>query len=163
MNRRLSAALALALLVPVGATTAVIAWVSASERIGAHPFAGLAPRNSAESAALANAGELLRFMRQGENPHAVYPVRPEVISSSILRATTIEAAMWSRQVEMVKLLDREGVIRDGDERALLTCLAVDLQIDDVIEYFGVEQARRCDPGQALAQVTARTRAAGGSE
>jgi hypothetical protein len=156
MNLRLSAALTLALLVPVAATTVVVAWVSASERIGAHPFAGLAPQNSAEAAALANAGELLRFMRQGENPHAVYPVRPEVISSAILRATTIEAAMWSRQVEMVKLLDREGIIRDGDERALLACLAVDLRVDDIVDYFGAEQASGCTPGQALGLVTART-------
>lgn len=163
MNRRLSAALALALLVPVGGATAVIAWVSASERIGIHPFPGLSPQNSAEAAALANAGELLRFMRQGEDPHAVYPVRPEVISSAILRATTVEAAMWSRQVEMVKLLDREGVIRDGDERALLACLAVDLQIDDVVEYFGTELASRCDPGQALGVVTARTAAEGAGQ
>ena len=160
MKMPLSAALALALMVPVGATTVMIAWVSASERIGAHPFAGLAPQNSAEAAALANAGELLRFMRRGEDPHDVYSVRPEVISSAILRATAIEAAMWSRQVEMVRLLDREGVIRDGDERALLTCLAADLQIDDVVEYFGAEQASRCAPGQALGAVTARTAAAG---
>jgi hypothetical protein len=160
MNVRLPAALALALLLPVGVTTIVIAGVSASERIGVHPFAGRAPQNSAEAAALAHAGELLRFMRHGENPHAVYPVRPDVISSAILRATTIEAAMWSRQVEMIKLLDREGVIRDGEERALLTCLAVDLQIDDVVEYFGADLARGCDPGQALARVTARTAAAG---
>jgi hypothetical protein len=159
MNVRLSAALALALLAPIGVTTVVVAWVSASERLGGHPFAGLQPYNSAEAAALANAGELLRFMRRGENPHAVYPVRPEVISSAILRATTIEAAMWSRQLEMIKLLDRETVIRD-DERARLTCLAVDLQIDDVVEYFGTEQASRCTPGQALGAVTARTAAAG---
>ena len=29
-----------------------------------------------------------------------------MISSAILRATTVEAAMWSRQIEMIKLLER---------------------------------------------------------
>ena len=162
MNVRLSTALALALVVPIGAATVVIAGVSASERIGAHPFAGLAAQNSAEAAALANAGELLRFMRRGENPHAVYPVRPEVISSAILRATTVEAAMWSRQVEMIRLLEREGAIDGGEERTALACLAADLQIDDVLEHLAPDGLSGCEPGQALARVTARTNGAEGT-
>jgi hypothetical protein len=161
MNVRLPLAIAVALLVPIGIATAGIAWVAAGERAGARPFAGLVPQNSAEAAALANAGDLLRFLRRGEDPHVVYPVRPDVISSAILRATTIEAAMWSRQVEMIKLLDREGLIRDN-ERALLTCLAVDLQIDDIVGYLAPEGSSTCEPGQALARVTARTQTAGGA-
>jgi hypothetical protein len=161
MNVRLPVAIAVALLVPICIATAGIAWVAAGERAGARPFAGLVPQNSAEAAALANAGDLLRFLRRGEDPHAVYPVRPDVISSAILRATTIEAAMWSRQVEMIKLLDREGLIRD-DERAALACLAVDLRIDDVIEYLAPEGSSGCEPGQALARVTARTQNTAGS-
>ena len=157
MSPRVPVAVALALLVPILIATTGIAWVAAGERVGAHPFAGLVPQNSAEAAALANAGDLLRFLRRGENPHDVYPVRPEVISSAILRATTVEAAMWSRQIEMIKLLDREGVIR-GDQRADLACLAADLQLDEVVEYFAGSGG--CEPGQALARVTARTHGTG---
>ncbi len=134
--------------------------VAAAERLGSHPFAGLVPHNSAEAAALADAAGLLRFLRRGEDPRAVYPVRPEAISSAILQATTVEAAMWSRQVEMIKLLDREGVIHDGEERASLTCLAVDLEIDDVVEYLAADGTSRCEAGEALARVTARTATVG---
>ena len=161
MNFRLPVAIAIALAAPIAVATAGIAWVAAGERAGVHPFAGLMPQNGAEAAALADAGGVLRFLRHGENPHAVHAVRPEIISSAILRATTVEAAMWSRQVEMIKLLDREGVIGGGEQRASLACLAVDLHVDEVVEYLAPGGARSCQPGQALARVTARTHAAGG--
>jgi hypothetical protein len=154
-------AVAVALVAPIGVATAGIAWVAAGERAGLHPFAGLTPQNGAEAAALADASDLLRFLERGEDPHAVHPVRPEVISSAILRATTVEAAMWSRQVEMIKLLDREGVIRGDEQRASLACLALDLQLDEVVEYLAPWGAISCEPGQALARVTARTHPAGG--
>ena len=160
MNIRLPIAVAVALVAPIGLATAGIAWVAAGERAGVHPFAGLTPQNGAEAAALADASGLLRFLRRGEDPHAVHPVRPDVISSAILRATTVEAAMWSRQVEMIKLLEREGVIHGDEQRASLACLAVDLHIDDVVEYLAPEGANSCQPGQALARVTARTHSAG---
>jgi hypothetical protein len=111
---------------------------------------------------LADAGGVLRFLRHGENPHAVHPVRSEIISSAILQATTVEAAMWSRQVEMIKLLDREGIIGGDDQRASLACLADDLHIDEVVEYLAPGGASSCQPGQAFARVTARTHSGGGS-
>ena len=161
MNIRLPIAIAIALTAPIGVATAGIAWVAAGERAGVHPFAGLMPQNGAEAAALADAGGVLRFLRHGEDPHAVHPVRSEIISSAILRATTIEAAMWSRQVEMIKLLDREGIIGGDEQRASLACLAVDLQVEEVVEYLAPRGAGSCQPGQALARVIARTHSAGG--
>jgi len=161
VNIRLPIAVAVALAAPIGVATLGISWVAAGERAGVHPFAGLMPQNGAEAAALADAGGVLRFLRHGEDPQAVHPVRSEIISSAILRATTVEAAMWSRQVEMIKLLDREGVIGGDDQRASLACLAVDLQIDEVVEYLAPGGTSSCQPGQALARVTARTHAAGG--
>jgi hypothetical protein len=161
---RFAVAVAIGLLLPIGVATIGVAGVASGELLGSHPFAGLAARNSAEAAALADAAGLLRFLRRGEDPHAVYPVRPEVISSAILQATTVEAAMWSRQVEMIELLDREGVIHGGEERASLTCLAVDLEIDDVVDYLtAADNPSRCEAGEALARVTARTAPVGGAK
>jgi hypothetical protein len=157
---RLPVAIALALSLPIVAATAGILTVAAGERGGMAPFAGLVPRNSAEAAGLGRAAELLRFLKAGEDPHAVYPVRPEILSSAILRATTVEAAMWSRQVEMIRLLERESVIGGDEERHALACLAADLGIDDVVEHLSPGGAS-CEPGQALAHVTARTISAGG--
>jgi hypothetical protein len=158
-----SAAVAAALLLPMCLATAAVGWVAAGERAGAQPFAGIVPLNSAEAAGLAHAGDVLRLLRLGEDPHAVHAVRPEVISSAILRATTVEAAMWSRQVEMIKLLEREGVIDGNEERDALACLAADLEIDDVVEHLAPEGVSGCEPGQALARVAARTSGAGGGQ
>lgn len=161
MSVRLPFALAIALLAPLCIAMAGIVWVAAGERAGAAPFAGLVPRNGAEAAGLGRAGELLRFLRRGDDPHAVHPVRPEIISSAILRATTLEAAMWSRQLEMIQLLEREGAIDSDRERGALACLAVDLEIDDVVAYLAPDRVEDCEPGQALERVVARTSGTGG--
>jgi hypothetical protein len=160
---RLPVVIALALVAPIAAATAGILSVVAGERHGASPFAGLVPRNSAEAAGLGRAAELLRFLRNGQDPHAEYPVRPEILSSAILRATTVEAAMWSRQLELIELLEREGAIDGNEEREALACLAADLQIDDVVQHLAPAGVSGCEPGQAIARVAARTSTAGGGQ
>lgn len=160
MSVRFPLMLALALLVPLCLATIGIVWVAAGERMGATPFAGLAPRNSAEAAALGRAGDVLRFLRRGDDPHAVFPLHPAVVSSAIVQATTLEAALWSRQVEMMRVLDQAGAI-DADDRRALACLAADLEIEDVMEYLAPGGAGECEPGVALARVVARTSGAGG--
>ena len=160
---RLPVVIALALVAPIAAATVGILSVVAGERHGASPFAGLVPRNSAEAAGLGRAAELLRFLRAGQDPHAVYPVRPEILSSAILRATTVEAAMWSRQLELIKLLEREGAIDGHEEREALACLTADLEIDDVVQHLAPEGVSGCKPGQAIARVAARTSTAGGGQ
>ena len=162
MTIRLPLAIALALLAPIAVATVGVLTVATGERAGALPFAGLVPRNSAEAAGLGRAAELMRFLEAGQDPHEVHAVRPEILSSAILRATTVEAAMWSRQVELIKLLEREGVIDGSEERAALACLASDLGIDDIVEHLAPEGLNGCEPGQALARVTARTSRAGGA-
>lgn len=155
MTTRLPLACTVALAVPLCAATAGIVLVTAGERVGAALFAGLAPRNSAEAAGLGRAGEVLRFLRAGEDPRQVYVVRPEIISSAVRRATTLEAAMWSRQLELVQLLDRQEAFDEG-ERAALACLAADLKIDDVVEYLAPDGTGHCEPGKALERVIARS-------
>ena len=156
MMSRLPLACAVALLAPLCAAMAWVAIVTGGERLGAAPFAGLAPRNSAEAAGLARAADVLRFLRMGEDPQDVYAVRPEIISSAVLRVTTLEAAMWSRQVELVKLIDGQSAI-GRDERAALACLALDLGVDDVAEYLAPDGIGHCEPGQALERVMGRSR------
>ena len=155
MTPRLSLACTVALLVPLCIAAAGTVLVTVGELLGAAPFAGLAPRNSAEAAGLASAGDVLRFLRMGEDPRRVYAVRPEVLSSAVRRATTLEAAMWSRQLELVQLLDRQAAF-DLGERAALACLAVDLKIDDIVVYLAPEGTGHCEPGKALERVIARS-------
>ena len=156
MTTRLPLACAVALLVPLCAATAGIVLVTAGERAGLSPFAGLEPQNSAEAAGLAHAGDVLRFLQEGEDPRQVYTIRPEIISSAVRRATTLEAAMWSRQLELVQLLDRWDAF-DQDERAALACLGADLRVDDIVEYLAPDGTGHCEPGEALERVLARSR------
>lgn len=157
MNQRLQRACTVALLAPLCAATAIVVWVSAGERAGAAPLSGLVPRNSAEAAGLGRAADVLRFLRSGDDPRRVYPVRPEIISSAVLQATTLEAAMWSRQLEMIQLLEREGVLGDQHERRALACLAADLRVEDVVEYLAPEGDAYCEAGKAFERVLAHPR------
>jgi hypothetical protein len=145
-----------AMLIPLGIAMMAIVTVAAGERAGLSPFGGLVPRNSAEAAGMANAAQMLGFLRQGEDPRQVHDVRPEILSSAVRRATTLEAAMWSRQIEMIELLDRTGAIPDADRRAL-ACLAADLGVEDVVEYLAPSGTSFCVDGAALERVLARTR------
>jgi hypothetical protein len=144
-----------ALLVPLLLAGVGAAWISVGERLGLTPLAGDPPANSAEAAAIGSAGDVYRFLRAGENPHAVYAVRPAFISSAVLRATTLEAAMWSREIEMIWLLESEGAMSDAD-RPALACLAVDLGLDEIAEYLMPGSESRCVRGQAMGQVVARS-------
>ncbi len=156
MTRQLFLACRIALLAPLCAAAAGVLLVALGERAGASPLAGLVPRNSAEAAGWGRAGDLLRFLRDGEDPRAVHAVRPEIISSAVREATTLEASMWSRQLELVQLLD-QAVAFDQEERAELACLAADLEIDDVVEYLAPDGIGHCEPGKALERVIARSR------
>lgn len=153
---RLRLACMLALLIPVCSATGVMLFVAFGERVGAAPFGGLAPQNSAEAAGWGRAGDVLRFLRSGEDLRQVYDVRPEFISSAVRRATALEASMWSRQIELVRLLDQLAPFNEK-ERAALACLAADLKIDEVVEYLAPDGIGHCESGNALERVLARSR------
>lgn len=145
----------LALVLPIVIVTAGAVWVTAGERLGLTPLAGLSSLNGAEAAALGRAGEVFRLLRAGEDPHQVQAVRPEVISSSVRGATVLEAAVWSRQLEMIQMLEREGALTAAD-RQPLACLATDLEVEDVAEYLAADGAAPCEEDDALERVMART-------
>jgi hypothetical protein len=138
---------------PLLAVTLGLAWVTARELAGKTERM-LGPLNSAEAAAANNAPAVLQRLRLGDNPTRVYPVRPEIISSLVQHATTLEAAVWSRQISMIRLLEREGAIVDSDMRHHLACLAQDIGATDIAHYL--EPKRQCDPQAAMKQVMART-------
>lgn len=155
MRTRLSPALALLIALPPVAVTAWALVIAVGERTGSAPFAAPPFRNSAEAAAAGDAAAALRFIRLGDNPTRVHAVRPEIISSAILRVTTLEAALWSRRINMIRALDREGAIVGDDERQTLACLALDLDQPDVAEYLA--PGTTCVRNAAMERVVARSR------
>jgi hypothetical protein len=159
---RLPRMLTVALAVPPCLALLCALGVGIAERSGGTLFAAPAPANLAEAAGAARADLVVRFLGRGQNPSDVYPIHRDVISSAVLRATALEAAIWSRQLEMIELFDRAGAIPPGSSaRRALACLAADLNVDDVVEYLADAGAAPCVPEQALNAVMARTTAAEG--
>jgi hypothetical protein len=129
--------------------------VGAAERAGFTPLAYPPPSNSAEAAADRNAASMLQLLLR-ERPGTVHRLRPGALSEGIVVATTAEAALWSRQLEMIQVLDRESAVpTDPDERARLACLALDLGAEDIAAYL-VGSVPTCEPGAALLRMRARS-------
>ena len=153
MDRPLSLA---CLVAPCLGGTLLLAAIVVGELSGATPFSEGGPRNGAEAAALGDAAALVRFVRSGENPRQAHPVRPHIISGAVQRASTLEAAAWSRRIELIWLLDREGVIADAEARRELACLATDLELSEMAAYL-VADGLTCHEGEARQRVLDRTK------
>ena len=141
--------------IPVVAMTVAIAFFTVSETLGHTPFSLGSLRNIAEAAGLGSGPEVLRLLRQGEDPNQVLPVRGEIISSSLTRVTALEAAVWSRRVELVKLLDANGAIKGDESRHHLACIARDINAADILEYLAPTGAE-CVPEEHMNLVAKRT-------
>ena len=155
VQRLLAAAVALPVIL---ATVAVLAFSVLDSR-GEPPLSDGPARNIAEAAALGQASEVLRFLRAGHDPHRVWPVRKDIISSTITQVTALEAAVWSRRVELIELMDREGAIGDEESRRHMGCLASDVpsSVEEIVEYLSKKGALDCQQGHALAVVVERSK------
>ncbi|HEY6362180.1 MAG TPA: hypothetical protein VIX63_13800, partial [Vicinamibacterales bacterium] len=115
-----------------------------------------APRNIAEAAGMAMESEVLRFLRQGQDPGAVFDVRPDIISSSITRVTALEAAIWSRRVRLLGILERERAIPNDKVRRHLVCLAGDIRANELADRLLREGTSDCEAGHATRMIAARS-------
>jgi hypothetical protein len=138
-------------------TTLAILAFAGLEVLGRTPSALGPPRNIAEAAAMRAPSEVLRLLGEGEDPNRVWPVRPEIISSTITRVTALEAAIWSHHWEMVEMLDRREAIGDAKTRQHLICLTNDVGDPDILAYLSPGQTPDCVPGAALEIVNERSR------
>lgn len=153
---RLQRPVIMALVAPPAVVIVCVALVGIAERSGTTIFGALPPANLAEAAATGRGDDVVRRIDVGEDHQRVYDLRPEVISSAVVRATPVEAAMWSRQLLMVQLLDRAGAIADDEQRRTLACLAADLELEDIVEYLSPAAAPACVPQAARDAVLARS-------
>jgi hypothetical protein len=147
---------ALAASIPVIVMTTGIVGFIISESGGHTPFSYGPPQNIAEAAAWSGAADMLRRLAGGEDPTQIQPIRAEVLSSAIRQITALEAAVWSRQIALVQLLDKRGVIV-GDERRRLACLAADINAADIRDYLSMPEPPVCQPQQVYDEVLARTK------
>jgi hypothetical protein len=144
-------------LAPMLVAMAFLLVFTAGELIGVRPFSYQAPSNLAEAAGMGSMPEVLRFIRQGADSTRVENVRPDIISSEITKVTAPEAAIWSRRVQLVRLMEREGAFGNEADRPHLACLARALNVADIVEYLTPAESAECDPDQTIAQIAARGR------
>jgi hypothetical protein len=147
---------ALALSLPVVLAVGAVLGLAVADRAGFDLGSGSAPRNVAEAAALGRAADVVRLLRDGTDPAAIHPVRAEIIGPSIRLVTVFEAAVWSGRVEMLRLLEREGVRINAPTRQELACLSVDLGQPAMTAYLVPANRRDCEPGGARARIESRT-------
>ena len=142
---------------PVVTATLLAAGYAAADWAGRAPLAYPAPRNVAEAAGMAMDAELLRMLRDGQDPTAPLPVGPHVISPEFAYVTALEAAAWSRRAQTVQLLEREGFIAAGETRRHVACIATGIGATEIVEYLFPDGFTGCDPAGAIAALQARTR------
>ena len=135
--------------------TLLVAAFSVLDLSGHTPFSSGPLQNVAEAAAAGNAAEVLRRMAAGDDLGRMWPVRAEIISSSVPVATGLEAAVWSREGALVRLLDLRHAIGEGEVRHHLVCLALDIEAEDVADVLAGDRELSCEPGEALRAVLKR--------
>jgi hypothetical protein len=149
--------LVLAVALPICAATAATTAFSVSELFGHSMWSHGPSRNLAEAAALGSASEVMRRLEAGEDPAALVPVRPHVISSSVTRVTALEAAVWHRSAALMQLFDRSGAMTADDSRRHLTCLAADLRVDEIVRFLSPAGVPECVPGETVDGIIARSK------
>ena len=137
---------------PVLAVVAMVAFAIA-ETAGLDPLSFGTPRNIAEAAALGGSAEVVRLLQRGEDPARIMTIRPEIISPAVRHISALEAAVWTRRLELVRLLERRGAIAAG-ERPRLAALAADVGAADIATYLG-GPAERTEDNRASDQILDR--------
>lgn len=155
MSARRTTVLAVMTAAPAAVATVAVLVFAAREASGTTPLSFGPPRNVAEAAGAGQVSEVLRFLREGEDPSRFWPVRPEIISAAVTRPTGLEAALWGGR-RLVELLDRRGFIRNADTRRHLACLAKDMGKADLVDYLSPGGDPPCEYGAAYASLKARS-------
>jgi hypothetical protein len=156
VNQERATLLGVAAAAPAVLATLAMLVFAGRELSGTTPLSNGPVRNVAEAAGAGQVAEVLRFLRDGEDPRRFWPVRPDIISAYVTRPTGLEAALWGGR-GLVELLDRRGFIRDDETRAHLACLARDIGNRDLVAYLSKDGAASCESGAAFAAVKDRSR------
>ena len=112
---------------------------------GYRPFTAPADLTLSEVAALRDELELTRQLRNGADPNARYAVRADIIRSTPLTLTPLEAAVAIRRVDVVAFLVSHGARIDGADYLRLRCLAGVQHADEVAEFLDRAMSRDVTP------------------
>ena len=130
---------------------------SGLELAGRTPSSPGAARNIAEATAASAPSDVLRFLRAGEDPNRIWPVRQNITSSTMTSLTAFEAAIVSRRAPMLELLAREGALVDTEAWQHLACRAIDLAATELVDQLSLGRKPECQYGAAIERVLERAR------
>jgi len=99
----------------------------------------------AEAVGLRDQGEAVRLIMSGADPNRRYAVRNVFREDETLAMSPLEAAVITREVYMMELVEDYGGVIDARNGAVLQCLARALDVEDV-RQFVIERSREipCD-------------------
>jgi hypothetical protein len=99
----------------------------------------------AEAVGLRDQGEVVRLIANGADPNRRYAVRNVFREDETLAMSPLEAAVITREVYMMELVEHYGGVIDARNAAVLQCLARALDVEDV-RRFVIERTQEipCD-------------------
>lgn len=116
---------------PVVAATLCVAIYVGLEMLG-HPIFASRPVNLAEAVANDDPATVLRLRHEGASLVDVYHVRGDVLITPAAEATPLEVAALRDRAQIIRLLERSGVVVDDQLRSHLLCIAERAASRDVL-------------------------------
>jgi hypothetical protein len=98
-----------------------------------HPMWPHQSLSLAEAAGVRDEAEVTRLVEDGADPNARYPVRPGVVFDVGMRLTPLEAAVASRDPEMVERLLALGTVMDTTLWTYLRCIADNRRVGPMLD------------------------------
>jgi hypothetical protein len=105
------------------------------------------PENAAtlsESVALRDMPNTLALISQGHDPNATYDVRDELLTSRRVQVTPLQAAVSTREPDVVDILLANGARLDETTGPVLICLARKVNAPDVETQLAARVAAPAD-------------------
>ena len=110
-------------------------FVAVAATTGYLPFAAPSDLTLPEAAGLRDLLEIEGQIRRGADPNVRAQVRRDIIRSTPLELTPLEAAVGIRRLDVVRLLERNGARIDAATLPVLFCFAEREKAADIVEYL----------------------------
>jgi hypothetical protein len=75
-----------------------------------------------EAIATANYAEVARLLEDGTDPNPAATIREDLLTGHLMRLTPMQTAVWTRNVQIARMLRERGVIAGTTGMGVLKCL-----------------------------------------
>ncbi|MSO82609.1 MAG: hypothetical protein EXQ53_04865 [Acidobacteria bacterium] len=136
---------AIALAAPGSLLTAGLGVALVLAAFGRHPMWPYEPVNLSEAAAVRDEAEIVRLVERGEDPDAARNVRAGLLLDVAVRVTPLEAAVASKDPQIVRVVLANGAAVDASLWNRLRCLTESQEMMALLDQLrpaGV--VMRCD-------------------